>query len=232
MKFFYSFLICTLFTHYSFGQQPKVIADTFLFATKNPFRNLKTLILRSDSTYLLREKGFEHLSLSMGFWSKKKDVFSLSGLFNSAVVAKTEKSNYYTIDDSLVTFKVVDCYGNLIPNYYFIFFDKNLFPDTSYTTNNITNELGILVVNKNKFTFYTTETDEANTDDNIGLWNDIFYRPISPNAKTIVVTLSFPKYFVKESIDNNNLYMFRLRKFRLKGKELLDIENGNKFIRK
>jgi hypothetical protein len=229
MKYILPLLIFTLFAINSFGQKLRVSADTFLF-TK--YKSSKTLIIRNDSTYLLREKGFEHLSLTMGFWSKNKNIYALTGLFNLGIVANTEKDNYYNPNDSFLTFKVLDCYGNLIPNYYIDFFDKNLMYDTSSTAINKTNEMGILIVNKNKFAFYTTETDQANTDDNKGSWNDIFYRPIFQTAKSIVITLSFPKYFVKESIDNNNFYLFRFRKFQLKGKELLDIENKNKFLKK
>lgn len=230
MKQSFTLMILFITTLCSFGQQPKVGADTFLLSIPLRF-SFKSMIIRSDSTYCLRETGCTSSFLSMGFWTKEKDTLILNGLYSSSITAKTENLTSENPNDSMITFQVQDCYGNPIPGYYIDFFTKDLMFDTSHMTDNRTDKNGILNLRRDKFSLYTTETDQANLEDMQGNYNDLIYRPISQNAKTITITISFPKKIVEDYLDNN-FYKYKARKFQLKGKQLFDIETGNKYVSK
>lgn len=167
----------------------------------------------------------------MGFWTKQKDTLLLSGLYNSSVTAQTETLTTENLNDTLITFQVKDCYGNPIPKYYIDFYTKDLLFDTSHLTDNRTDDKGILKLSRDKFNFYTTETDEVNLQDNQGNYNDLAYRPISQNAKTITITINFPKKVIGEYL-GDNFYKYKSRKFQLKDKQLLDVETGNIYLMK
>ena len=228
MKQSFSLMILLLSTLLSFGQQPKVTADTFSLSLPLRF-SFNSIILRSDSTYCLRETGCTSTFLTMGFWTKKKDTFLLNALYNSSVTAQTETLTNENSDDSLITFQVQDCYGNAIPKYYIDFYPNDLMFDTSHTIDNRTDDKGILKLRRDKFTLFTTETDEANLEAIQGNYNDLIYRPISQNAKTITITISFPKKIIQDYL-GDKFYKYKSRKFQLKDKQLLDIETGNKYV--
>lgn len=230
MKQSFIFTILLFLTLSSFGQQPKVIADTFSLSQPHRF-SFKSIIIRSDSTYCLRETGCTSSFLSMGFWTKQKDTFLLSGLYNSSVTAQTETLTTENPNDTLITFQVKDCYGNPIPKYFINFYTQDLMFDTSHLADNRTDDKGILKLRRDKFNFYTTETDEANLENNQGNYNDLTYRPISQNAKTITITISFPKKLIEDYL-GDNVYKYKSRKFQLKNKQLFDIETGNKYVMK
>jgi len=63
---------------FSFGQGSKVTADTFYFSGQ-AFSG-KRLIIRSDSTFYLREIGCTRSNITTGFWTKTKDTYSLTSL--------------------------------------------------------------------------------------------------------------------------------------------------------
>ncbi len=167
----------------------------------------------------------------MGFWTKERDTFKLNGLYSSSITAKTETLTSENIADSMITFRVEDCYGNPIPKYYIDFYTKDLMFDTSHLTDNRTDEKGLLKLRRNKFSLYTTETDEANLEDMQGNYNDRTYRPILKNAKTIIITISFPKKIIEDYL-GDNFYKYKAKKFHLKDKQLFDIETGNKYVMK
>jgi hypothetical protein len=228
MRRLFTLLTLSFLSFISFGQLPKVTADTFVYAR---MFSIKKIVIRSDSTYILRETGCTSSSLNMGFWTRKKDTLLLSGLFNSIVTAKTEISAFDSTDDSLIIFKVQDCYGNPLSKYHINFFAKDLSFDTSYVGYDITNKEGILKLPQGKFAFYNTESDESNSEDNQGYYNDIIYRPILQKAKTIIITLSFPKKIIHDTW-GDSLYKYKLRKFKLSGKQLLDIRSGYQYLKK
>ena len=167
----------------------------------------------------------------MGFWTKEKDTFQLNGLYSSSITVKTETLTSESSNDSLINFRVLDCYGNPIPKYYIDFYTKDLMFNTSHMTNNRTDEKGILNLRRDKFNLYTTETDEANLEDMQGNYNDLTYRLILQNAKTITITISFPKKIIEDYL-GDNFYKYKARKFQLKDKQLFDIETGNKYVMK
>jgi hypothetical protein len=230
MKQTFIFTIILFLTLTAFGQQPKVTADTFSL-TLQPRFSFKSIIIRSDSTYCLRETGCTSSLLTMGFWAKQRDTFLLSGLYNSSVTARTETLTTENPNDTLITFQVRDCYGNPIPKYFIDFYTMDLMFDTSHLTDNRTDDKGILMLRRDKFNFYTTETDVANLDDNQGNYNDLTYRPIFQNAKKITITISFPKTLIEDNL-GDNFYKYKSRKFLLKNKQLLDIEKGNSYMMK
>ena len=230
MKQSFTLIILLTVTLCSFGQQPKVTADTFSLSFPLRF-SFTSIIIRSDSTYCLRETGCTTSFLTMGFWTKQKDTFLLSGLYKSFVTAQTETLTNENLSDSLITFQVKDCYGNPIPNYYIDFYTKDLMFDTSHLIDSRTDDKGILKHRRDKFSLYTTETDQANIEDNQGNYNDLIYRPISQDAKTIKITVSFPRKIIQEYLVDN-LYKYNSRKFQLKDNQLLDIETGNKYVTK
>jgi hypothetical protein len=127
----------------------------------------------------------------MGFWEKNESQYYLTGFTKTSIEVYTELS-YEKRSDSIVTFKVHDCYGNPIEGYYIYFYDQILYPDTS-SFDPRTNSKGILQIKEGKFMWFYTETDETNREDIGGSYSDIVFRRLPYNVKSVSIILCYPK---------------------------------------
>ena len=203
MKLSLNIIVLTLLSSTTFGQVQKTTADTFDLKFN---RSQRILILRSDSTYTLRNSGCTNSQLYMGFWEKNKSQYHLTGFVKSSIDVYTELS-YEKPSDSIVTFKVHDCYGNPIGGYYIYLYDQNLYPDTS-SFDPRTNSKGILQIKDGKFMWFCTETDETNREDIRGSYSDLVFRRLPYNIKSVTIILCYPKNSTTlPTPDNFNYFM-------------------------